>query len=114
LDIKFNKLFAYKYEEELQNYNYLLVVPDWNSAANRVTQISAIGDVLYTVYHSYIYIISVLLLLGMIGAIVLTADNPQTKEVRIIKKFVSNSESPKKKEFISFPGSNKISGFYNP
>jgi NADH:ubiquinone oxidoreductase subunit 6 (subunit J)/NADH:ubiquinone oxidoreductase subunit 3 (subunit A) len=114
LDIKFNKLFAYKYEEELQNYNYLLVVPDWNSAANRVTQISAIGDVLYTVYHSYIYIISVLLLLGMIGAIVLTADNPQTKEVRIIKKFVSNSESKKKKEFISFPGSNKISGFYNP
>ena len=40
------------------------------------------GDVLYTVYHSYIYILSVILLLGMVGAIILTGDNYQ--EIRII------------------------------
>lgn len=111
LDIKFNKLFAYNYEEELQNYNYLLVVPNWDSAANRVTQISAIGDVLYTVYHSYIYIISVLLLLGMIGAIILTADSPQP--VRIIKKLVSISNTQRQAQNnISLTQSNKKSGFW--
>jgi len=41
-----------------------------------------VGDVLYTVYHSYIYILSVILLLGMVGAIILTADNYQ--EIKII------------------------------
>ena len=110
LDIKFNKLFVYNYEEELQNYNYLLVVPNWDSAANRVTQISAIGDVLYTVYHSYIYIISVLLLLGMIGAIILTGDSPQP--VRIIKKLASISNSQRQAQNnISLIQSNKKSGF---
>jgi NADH-ubiquinone oxidoreductase chain 6 len=110
LDAKFNKLFAYNYEEELQNYNYLLVVPNWDSAANRVTQISAIGDVLYTVYHSYIYIISVLLLLGMIGAIILTADSPQP--VRVIKKLASFSNSQRQAQNnISLTQSNKKSGF---
>ena len=64
------------------NINYLLVTPNWNSALNKITQVTAVGDVLYTVYHSYIYIISVILLLGMVGAIILTADSYQ--EIRII------------------------------
>jgi len=110
LDIKFNKdLFLYNYQEELQNNNYLLVIPNWDLSANRVTQISAIGDVLYTVYHSYIYIISVLLLLGMIGAIILTADNPQ--EVRVIKKQVSSLQRQNIK--VSEPLT-VLSGFSNP
>lgn len=62
--------------------NYLLVTPNWNSTVNRITQVTAVGDVLYTVYHSYIYIISVILLLGMVGAIILTADNYQ--EIKVI------------------------------
>jgi NADH:ubiquinone oxidoreductase subunit 6 (subunit J)/NADH:ubiquinone oxidoreductase subunit 3 (subunit A) len=62
--------------------HYLLIAPSWDSAANRITQITAIGDVLYTVYHSYIYIVSVILLLGMVGAIILTADSYQ--QVRIL------------------------------
>jgi len=62
--------------------NYLLIITDWESALNKITQISAIGDVLYTVYHSYIYILSVILLLAMIGAIILTADN--TQEVKFL------------------------------
>jgi len=118
-DIKFDRSISYKYEEELHNYNYLLVVPDWDSAANRATQISAIGDVLYTVYHSFIYIISVLLLLGMIGAIILTADNFQVKEVKLVKKLISDAQIQEKnkikeKKNYSFSESNKLSGFYNP
>ena len=64
--------------------NYLLIIPNWDSALNRITQITAVGDVLYTVYHSYIYILSIILLLGMIGAIILTADSYQ--EIRVINK----------------------------
>jgi NADH-ubiquinone oxidoreductase chain 6 len=65
----------------MDNSNYLLIVPDWDSSLSRITQISAIGDVLYTVYHSYIYIVSVILLLGMVGAIILTADHHQYTKV---------------------------------
>jgi NADH-quinone oxidoreductase subunit A len=62
--------------------HYLWVAPNWESAVSRISQISAIGDILYSVYHSYIYIVSVILLLGMIGAIILTAEN--TQEVRVL------------------------------
>jgi NADH:ubiquinone oxidoreductase subunit 3 (subunit A)/NADH:ubiquinone oxidoreductase subunit 6 (subunit J) len=65
----------YNYDKE--HINYLLVIPNWDSASNRVTQISSIGDVLYTVFHPFIYIISVLLLLGMLGAIILTSESNQ-------------------------------------
>jgi NADH:ubiquinone oxidoreductase subunit 6 (subunit J)/NADH:ubiquinone oxidoreductase subunit 3 (subunit A) len=109
LHSKFNNDLLYNSQEELQNNNYLLVIPNWDLAANRVTQISAIGDVLYTVYHSYIYIISVLLLLGMIGAIILTADN--TQEIRIVKKQITDSQSQK---FKVSELSIALSGFYNP
>jgi NADH:ubiquinone oxidoreductase subunit 3 (subunit A) len=59
-------------------------------ALNKITQISAIGDVLYTVYHSYIYIVSVILLLGMVGAIILTAGNNHYTRVLYIE---NNKES---------------------
>lgn len=70
--------------------SYLLIAPDWDLAANRITQISAIGDILYTVYHSYIYIMSVILLLGMVGAIILTADN--SEEIKVIN-IIRNKKS---------------------
>jgi NADH:ubiquinone oxidoreductase subunit 6 (subunit J)/NADH:ubiquinone oxidoreductase subunit 3 (subunit A) len=66
--------------------SYLLIIPNWDSALNRITQISAIGDVLYTVYHSYIYIVSVILLLGMVGAIILTAGNIQYKKLLNVER----------------------------
>lgn len=73
---------------EISNNNYLLIVPEWNSALSRITQISAIGDVLYTVYHSYIYIVSVILLLGMVGAIILTTEhNHHTRVITLEKPF---------------------------
>jgi NADH-ubiquinone oxidoreductase chain 6 len=90
-----------KYNVELENNNYLLIIPDWESALSRVTQISAIGDVLYTVYHSYIYILSVLLLLGMIGAIILTTDN--NHEIRTIN--ILPRSNTKKSSFLSIDNS---------
>ncbi len=68
------------------NNNYLIIIPDWESAVSRITQISAIGDVLYTTYHSYIYLVSVILLLGMIGAIILTAEHDINRRIMNIKK----------------------------
>jgi NADH:ubiquinone oxidoreductase subunit 6 (subunit J)/NADH:ubiquinone oxidoreductase subunit 3 (subunit A) len=76
--------------KDLFNYDneyYMLFIPDWENAVNRVTQISAIGDILYSVYHSYIYILSAILLLGMVGAIMLTAEkNEEVRVIPIIKK----------------------------
>jgi NADH:ubiquinone oxidoreductase subunit 6 (subunit J)/NADH:ubiquinone oxidoreductase subunit 3 (subunit A) len=68
------------------NNNYLIITPDWESAVSRITQISAIGDVLYTTYHAYIYIVSIILLLGMIGAIILTAEQNVNRRIMNIKK----------------------------
>lgn len=84
-NIKEDNIIFYS-NNELYNNNYLLIIPDWNNAANRATQISAIGDVLYTVYHSYIYIVSIILLLAMVGAIVLTGDNYHRIKVINIEK----------------------------
>jgi NADH-ubiquinone oxidoreductase chain 3 len=76
--------------KNLFNYNtehFMVFTPEWENAVNRVTQISAIGDILYSVYHSYIYILSIILLLGMVGAIILTAENKEEiKIIPIIKK----------------------------
>jgi NADH-ubiquinone oxidoreductase chain 6 len=71
---KSNSWFAF-YNEEFQDNNYLIISPDWCISVNKMTQVSLIGDVLYTVYYSYIYIVSIILLLGMIGAIILTNEN---------------------------------------
>ena len=71
---------------DINSNNYLLIIPEWDSAVSRATQITTIGDVLYTVYHSYIYIVSVILLLGMVGAIILTADDHHTVKIINIEK----------------------------
>jgi len=64
----------------------------------RLTQISGIGDVLYTVYYSYIYIVSVLLLLGMVAAIILTADIRQNNNI-IKEENIYDSTLYKKSSF---------------
>ena len=107
LNINSNNIFGYNEDNILKNNllsdeipyfssdnNYLLVIPDWESAINRVTQISTIGDVLYTVYHSYIYIVSVILLLGMIGAIILTAGNNQYSKILNVEKHKTSGFFP--------------------
>jgi len=89
---------------DISDSNYLLIIPEWNSAVSRVTQISGIGDVLYTVYHSYIYIVSVILLLGMVGAIILTAEhNHYTRLITIELPYqddISNNNKLKNSSFL--------------
>ena len=90
ISILFKDLYI---SSELDN-NYLLITPDWDSAVSRITQISAIGDVLYTIYHSFIYIVSVILLLGMVGAIILTADhNHHIRIITIIRNKNNNNKA---------------------
>lgn len=70
----------------LSEEGYLLITPTWDSALNRLTQISSIGDVLYTVYHAYIYIVSIILLLAMVGAIILTSGYNHHIKILYIEK----------------------------
>lgn len=87
-DFKDTDFIINKVSSEISSSNYLLIIPEWDSALSRVTQISAIGDVLYTVYHSYIYIVSIILLLAMVGAIILTTEhNYHTRVINIEKPF---------------------------
>jgi NADH-ubiquinone oxidoreductase chain 6 len=84
------------YNNEFQDNNFLLILPDWTISANKMTQVSSIGDILYTVYHSYIYIVSIILLLGMVGAIILTSENfYKTKVVSINDTKVSSIYFPR-------------------
>jgi NADH-ubiquinone oxidoreductase chain 6 len=92
-DFKDTDFLVNEVSSEISNSNYLLIIPEWDSAISRVTQISAIGDVLYTVYHSYIYIVSVILLLGMVGAIILTAEHSHhTKVINIERSSSLNND----------------------
>ena len=92
IDSKFTNITNYVINTE---NHYLLIGPNWDSVANRITQITAIGDVLYTIYHSYIYIVSVILLLAMVGAIILTADSYQQVKILNISRYKkSNLLSP--------------------
>jgi NADH:ubiquinone oxidoreductase subunit 6 (subunit J)/NADH:ubiquinone oxidoreductase subunit 3 (subunit A) len=78
-----------------ENSHLLMFVPDWENAVSRITQISAIGDIIYSIYHSFIYILSVILLLGMIGAIILTTEkNEEIKIVSVLKKKKKNFGIP--------------------
>jgi NADH-ubiquinone oxidoreductase chain 6 len=71
---------------DLETNHYLLITPNWDSAVSRISQISAIGNVLYSTYYSFIYIVSVILLLAMVGAIILTTDhNEQIRTITIVR-----------------------------
>jgi len=104
-DFKNTNFLLYNMPLDVISDNYLLIIPEWNSAVSKVTQISGIGDVLYTVYHSYIYIVSVILLLGMVGAIILTAEhNHYTKVITIEKPYqhnMNNNNIPKNSSLLS-------------
>ena len=52
--------------------NYIYFSFNWDSAVVKLTQISILGDFFYSNYHAFIYILSIILLLAMIGAIILT------------------------------------------
>jgi NADH:ubiquinone oxidoreductase subunit 6 (subunit J)/NADH:ubiquinone oxidoreductase subunit 3 (subunit A) len=65
---------------------YSVIIPTWESMLGNITQVAAISENLYSTYSSFLYILSVLLLLGMIGAIILTGtDSHEVKVVTIFK-----------------------------
>jgi NADH:ubiquinone oxidoreductase subunit 6 (subunit J)/NADH:ubiquinone oxidoreductase subunit 3 (subunit A) len=69
----------------------LLITPNWDSISTRITQIAALGDVLYTALSAYIYVASVIFLLSMVAVIILTSDiNQEVKVINIGKNKESN------------------------
>ena len=51
---------------------YVLDFTDWSAILETVTNINAIGQLVYTYYFYFFLIVSLILLVAMIGAIVLT------------------------------------------
>jgi len=64
-------LLSYKNIEALADYRELNFI-DWSNTIHIVTNIQAIGNILYTYYFYFFLLSSIILLIAMIGAIVLT------------------------------------------
>jgi len=64
---------------------YSVITPTWDSMLGNITQVAAISENLYSTYSSFLYILSVLLLLGMIGAIILTGTD--SHGIKIVSRF---------------------------
>jgi len=64
---------------------YSVIIPTWDSMLGNITQVAAISENLYSTYSSFLYILSVLLLLGMIGAIILTGTD--SHDIKIVSMF---------------------------
>ena len=64
----------------------------------KLTQISILGDFIYSNYHAFIYLLSIILLLAMIGAIILTANfnsnNRSANNITFIHLSLSISITP--------------------
>jgi NADH-ubiquinone oxidoreductase chain 6 len=69
ISLIFSLLFSLRitYETNIISYSF-----NWDSSIMKLTQISTIGDYLYSNFFAFIYILSIILLLAMIGAIILT------------------------------------------
>jgi NADH-ubiquinone oxidoreductase chain 6 len=64
-------------KESLVEYNYLIkfvTSNSWDGNINETGHISAIGNILYTSYNIWLFMASIILLLAMVGAIVITID----------------------------------------
>ena len=64
-------LLIYNNIHALQEYRDLYFV-DWSNTIHTVTNIKALGNIIYTYYFSFFLMASVILLVAMVGAIVLT------------------------------------------
>jgi NADH-ubiquinone oxidoreductase chain 6 len=64
--------------------NYIIFTWDWNSSIIKLTQVSTLGDIFYSNYHAFIYILSFILLLAMVGAIILTKIKSNNNHVTYI------------------------------
>jgi NADH-ubiquinone oxidoreductase chain 6 len=64
-------------QKNLNNYNFSEEIvyassKSWDSSLVDITQITSIGNVMYTNYAIWLIIVSIVLLLAMIGSIVIT------------------------------------------
>jgi NADH:ubiquinone oxidoreductase subunit 3 (subunit A) len=80
-------LFSFSYQPTflIKYPNLISFSNNWESSIMKLTQISIIGDYFYTNYFIFIYILSIILLLAMIGAILLTNILGKTKEISYLK-----------------------------
>lgn len=72
-----NSIYLDINKESLVEYNYLIkfvTSNSWDGNINETGHISAIGNILYTSYNIWLFMASIILLLAMVGAIVITID----------------------------------------
>lgn len=69
---KLSYIFSLVREINLKNDLYYVTTQIWDGALGEFSHISSIGNVLYTVYPLWLILTSLILLLAMVGAIVIT------------------------------------------
>jgi NADH-quinone oxidoreductase subunit J len=90
--------------EVLNTLNYSFIVPNksdtvntfisWISTVDKVTNLEALGQLLYTYYFIYFLISGIILLVAMLGAIVLTLQfNKTVKNQLIFRQLSRNADS---------------------
>ena len=69
-----NPLISRESYSEINEINevYIATINNWENIPVNISQVHSLGNVLYTVYGIYIIIASIILLLAMVGAIVIT------------------------------------------
>ena len=61
--------------------NIMLVTSNtWDGNITETSHISAIGNILYTAYNMWLFIASIILLLAMVGAIIITINKDSSKQ----------------------------------
>lgn len=78
-----NSIYLGINKESLVEYNYLIkfvTSNSWDGNINETGHISAIGNILYTSYNIWLFMVSFILLLAMVGAIVITIDKKKIVE----------------------------------
>lgn len=88
-----NGLFGHRYDASqdiyhgaLSSYNdldepFFVSSKIWDGILAEATHISSIGDIMYSSYSIWLIITSIILLLAMVGAIVITIKQPQSYKV---------------------------------
>ena len=90
--------------EVLNTLNYSFIIPNksnivntftsWISTVDKVTNLEALGQLLYTYYFIYFLISGIILLVAMLGAIVLTLQfNKTVKNQLIFRQLSRNADS---------------------
>ena len=73
-DIEYDNNFSYTIPKLFKNYNDITYVTgrNWDGTIAETTHITSLGNIMYTSYSLWLIITSIILLLAMVGAIVIT------------------------------------------